>query len=192
MPVFLYPALPDRADGARLGGAPPSVIETHPLMETHRYLLTLDVVCASWTGSREVSVVLRAGFSIEDEDLVYPDMAMRAIVHEPSPRGLRDDLGWSGLRATALVARPDAGSTPALVRIDDEPVLIQGEPAFADAVRADGHRFLFQIDEEGWPVEGELEDVIAEYLWGFGSVYFYGTPSADGTVRDVVAGFIDF
>lgn len=192
MPAFLYPALPDRGDGARLGGAPPSVIEKHPLLETHRYLLTLAADCASWTGGREVSVLLRAGFGIEDEDVVYPDMAMRAIVHNPSPRGGRDDLGWPGLRATTLIQRPDAASTPALVRIDDEPVLIQNEPAFADAVRADGHRFLFQIDEEGWPVEGELEDVIAEYLWGYGSVYFYGTPGADGIVRDVVAGFLDF
>ncbi|MGW0172616.1 hypothetical protein ACWDUM_02105 [Rhodococcus sp. NPDC003322] len=59
--------------------------------------------------------------------------------------------------------------------------------------RADGgHRFLFQIDEEGWPVDGELEDVIDEYLWGYGSVYFYGTPRAGGVVRDVVAGFLDF
>ena len=79
-----------------------------------------------------------------------------------------------------------------LVRIDDEPVLIQGEPSFADAVRADGHRFLFQIDEGGWPAEGELADIVEEYLWGYGSVYFYGTPDADGIVRDVVAGFIDF
>ena len=78
------------------------------------------------------------------------------------------------------------------MRVDDEPVLIQGEPAFADAVRADGHRFLFQIDEEGWPEEGELGDIVEEYLWGYGSVYFYGTPDADGIVRDVVAGFIDF
>lgn len=192
MPVSLYPALPDRGDGARLGGAPPSVIETHPLLKTHRYLLTLAAGSASWAGTREVSVVLRAGFSIEDEDVVYPDMAMRAIGHDPSPRGVRDDLGWPGLRATALIERPDAASTAALVRIDDEPVLIQGDPAFGDAVRADGHRFLFQIDEEGWPVEGELEDVIAEYLWGYGSVYFYGTPDVDGTVRDVVAGFLDF
>ncbi len=190
--MFLYPALPDRADGARLGGAPPSVIETHPLLETHRYLLTLAASCASWSGGYEISVVLRASFSIEDEDLVYPDMAMRAIVHDPSPRGARVDLGWPGLRATALAERPATASTPTLVRIDDEPVLVQREPAFADAVHADGHRFLFQIDEEGWPVEGELEDVIEEYLWGYGSVYFYGTPGSDGTVHDVVAGFIDF
>ncbi|MBB1152801.1 hypothetical protein [Amycolatopsis dendrobii] len=66
------------------------------------------------------------------------------------------------------------------------------EPSYADAVRADGHQFLFQVNEEGWPVAGELEDVIEEYLWGYGPVYFYGTPGADGIVREVVAGFIDF
>ncbi|TDP91714.1 hypothetical protein EDF62_2333 [Leucobacter luti] len=192
MPVFLSPALPDCENGARLGGAPPTVIETHPLLESHRYVLTLAAGCASWTGGREVSVVLRAGFSIEDEDLVYPELAMRAIVHDPSPRGVRDDLGWPGLRATSLVEPPAAASTPPLVRVDDAPVLIQGELAYSDAVRADGHRFLFQIDEEGWPASGELGDIVEEYLWGYGSVYFYGTPGVDGTVHGVVAGFIDF
>ena len=146
MSMSLHPGLPDRADGGRLGGAPPAAIENHPLLATHRYVLTLPADCAAWTGGNEVSVVLRAGFSIADDDIVYPDMAMRAIVHAPSPR----------------------------------------------AVLADGHRFLFQVDEDGWPVDGELEDVVEEYLWGYGSVYFYGTPGADGTVRDVVAGFIDF
>jgi hypothetical protein len=51
---------------------------------------------------------------------------------------------------------------------------------------------LFQVDEDGWPVDGELADVVDEYLWGYGSVYFYGTPGPDGIVQDVVAGFIDF
>lgn len=45
-------------------------------------MLTLAAGCASWTGGREVSVVLRASFSIGDEDGVYPNMAMRVIVHD--------------------------------------------------------------------------------------------------------------
>lgn len=192
MSAFLYPALPDRVDGARLGGAPPTLLEAHPLLATHRYVLTLGAGYAAWLGGHEVSVVLRAGFSIGDDDIVYPDMAMRAIVHAPSPRGDRADLGWPGLRSAALVDGPGGEDAPALVRIADEPVLIQNEPGYADAVRADGHRFLFQIDEEGWPVDGELADVVEQYLWGYGSAYFYGTPGPDGVVRDVVAGFIDF
>jgi hypothetical protein len=78
------------------------------------------------------------------------------------------------------------------VRIGTEPVLIQNDPTYADAVLADGHDFLFQVDEEGWPVAAELEDMVGSYLWGYGSVYFYGTLREDGTVDEVVAGFIDF
>jgi len=189
--VNLVPVLPDRADGGRLGGAPPVAIEAHPLLETHRFLLTLPADCAPWARGREVSVLLRDGFDIGDDDLEYPDMAMRALVHEPSPRGARSDRAWPGLRAAALSASDDAAEPP-LVRIADEPVLIQNEPSYADAVRADGHRFLFQIDEEGWPVKGELADIVEQYLWGYGSVYFYGTPDASGVVHEVVAGFIDF
>ncbi|PRB09698.1 hypothetical protein [Microbacterium sp. MYb62] len=80
------------------------MIETHPLLKAHRYLLTLAAGSASWAGSREVSVVLRDGFRIEDEDVVYPDMAMRAIVQDPSPRGGRDDLGWPSLQLVVLEA----------------------------------------------------------------------------------------
>ncbi len=191
MSVFLGPSLPDLADGGRVGGAPPLEIESHPLMRTHRYVLTLPVGCAPWNDGVEVSVLLRQNFDIGDDDLVYPGMAMRALVHKPSSRGNRSDLGWPGLRSVGLSRLPDDDGTTPLVRIDVEPVLIQNEPSYANAVRADGHHFLFQVDEEGWPVHGELEDVIAEYLWGYGSVYFYGTPGPDGVVRDVVAGFID-
>ncbi|WP_116204261.1 hypothetical protein [Amycolatopsis circi] len=192
MPVLFTPSLPDRVAGGRLGGAPPVAIEADPLVATHSYLLTLPAGCAPWAPASEVSVLLRKGFGIGDSDLEYPDLAMRALVHAPSPRGEHTAMGWPGLRSTALVETPDADDSIALVRIADEPVLIQNEPSYADAVRADGHQFLFQVNEEGWPVEGELEDVIDEYLWGYGSVYFYGTSGADGIVREVVAGFIDF
>ncbi|WLP89979.1 hypothetical protein [Gordonia sp. NB41Y] len=192
MSTFFVPSLPDARDGGRLGGAPPVAIETHPLLSTHRYLLTLPAGCAGWATGIEVSVLLRDGFDIGDDDLVYPDMAMRALVHSPSPRGVRPDLGWPGLRSAGLTVPGGGGGVVPLVRIDDEPVLIQNEPGYGDAVRAAGHRFLFQIDEEGWPVGGELDDVIDEYLWGYGSVYFYGTSGAGGVVEDVVAGFIDF
>lgn len=190
MSVFLGPSSPDRTDRGRVGGAPPAAIESHPLLRTHRYVLTVPAGCTSWNDGVEVSVLLRDGFDIGDDDLEYPDMAMRALVHQPSSRGNRSDLGWPGLRSVGLTVLLDDDATP-LVRIDDEPVLIQNEPSYSEAVRADGHHFLFQVDEEGWPVEGELENIVDEYLWGYGSVYFYGTPGPDGVARDVVAGFID-
>ncbi|WP_426738110.1 hypothetical protein [Plantibacter sp. 2H11-2] len=166
-------------------------IQEHELFATHQYLLTVPADHAPWARGVEVSVLLRRGFTIGDDDLEYPNMAMRAIVHEPSPRGDRPEFGWPELRATALTVMPGDDS-PGLVRIADEPQLIQQEPEYSAAVRADGHRFLFQIDEDGWPVDGDLAGTVDEYLWGYGSVYFYGTPGPDGVVREVLAGFIDF
>lgn len=189
-PVPLGPSLPDSLHGGRLGGAPPVAVEGHPLLATHRYLLTLPAGCAPWASDVEVTVLLRDGFDIGDDDLVYPDMAMVAIVHTPSPRGSRPDRGWPGLSSTALRRVPDG--MPALVRVDGPPVRVQAEAGRDDAVRADGHRFLFQVDEDGWPVDGELADVVDEYLWGYGVVSFYGTTGDDGTVREVVAGLLDF
>ncbi len=80
-----------------------------------------------------------------------------------------------------------------LVLIAPQPALIQNEPSYADAVEADGHSFLFQINEEGWPVVAESHpDFVEEYLFGYGSVYFYGSSDATGLVREVVPGFLDF
>lgn len=44
------------------------------------------------------------------------------------------------LRATSLAERQDAVAVPPLVRVDDDPVLILGEPSFADygTLDADG------------------------------------------------------
>ncbi|MFY1624914.1 hypothetical protein ACN261_04315 [Micromonospora sp. WMMD723] len=190
MVTTLTPTLPDSRAGGRIGGAPPVAIESHPVLTTHRYLLTLPADCAPWTGGREVSVLLREGFDIVDDDLAYPDMAMRAVLHRPSSRGSRPELGWPGLRSASLTECGD--DIVPFVRIGTEPVLIQNDPTYADAVLADGHDFLFQVDEEGWPVAAELEDMVGSYLWGYGSVYFYGTLREDGTVDEVVAGFIDF
>ena len=188
---LLTPMLPDRVDGGRLGGTPPMALDGHPLLDTHRYLMTLPAEIAPWTGGAEVSLLLRTGFSVGDDDLEYPNLPVRAIMHAPSPRGNREDATWPGLRAAALENLPDSTSTPALVRVSDAPELAQRENAYADAVLADGHSFLFQIDEDGWPVDGDLGNVIEEYLWGYGVAYFFGTPGADGVVCDIVAGFID-
>lgn len=192
VPRFLAPTLPDRAAGGRVGGPPPVALEEHPILDTHRYLMTLPADIARWTGGAEVSLFLRAGFSIGDDDLKYPNLSVHAIMHAPSPRGRREDATWPGLRAAALEDLPGSADTAALVRVDDAPVLMQQESSYADAVRADGHSFLFQVDEVGWPVDGELGNLIEEYLWGYGTAYFYGTPDAHGVVRDIVAGFIDF
>lgn len=190
--MFLTPALPDHAAGARLGGAPPRALEGHPLWDTHRYVLTLPADCAPWARGVEVSVLLRHGFDIGDDDLTYPDMAVRALVHAPSPRSTRHDLGWPGLFPAGLVEWNGHSPARPFVRVHDTPDLIQGRPEYATDVLLDGHRFLFQIDEAGWPVGGDLDEIIDEYLWGYGSVYFYGTPAPDGVVREVVAGFMDF
>lgn len=183
----------DSEVGARIGGRPPQVFAGQPILQTHEYLLTLGTPTAPWLGARELSVFIRRGFTIGDDDLEYPDIGLRAVPHPPSSRSAESAGGHKGLGSAELINLPAEGEVMPLVLIAQQPVLIQNEPSYADAVEADGQRFLFQINEEGWPVVAEPQpEFVEEYLFGYGSVYFYGSADATGLVREVVPGFLDF
>jgi len=133
--VHLDIASTDTNTGSRVGGRPPACFESDPIVEAYDYLFTLGAGTAAWLGSREMSVFLRRGFTIADDDLEYPDIGVRAVLHEPSPRGTRTDGRHPGLGSAALVfAEPDA-ETPAFVRVGPTPVLIQNEPSYARGSR---------------------------------------------------------
>ncbi len=191
--VHLDIAAVDTDTGSRVGGNPPACFESDPIVESYDYLLTLDTTVAAWLGDRQASVFLRRGFTIADADLEYPDIGVRVVLHEPSSRSGGSSGRHPGLgRAAMVFADPDV-ETPPFVRIGPTPVLIQNEPSYAARVEADGYRFLFQIDEEGWPVRDDPDDeFVEEYLFGYGSVYFYGMFDEDGRAIDIVAGFLDF
>ncbi|WP_092804795.1 hypothetical protein [Rhodococcus globerulus] len=183
----------DSEVGSRIGGRPPQVFAGQPILQTHEYLLTLEAHTAPWLSARELSVFIRRGFSIGDDDLEYPDIGVRAVLHPPSSRSPESAGSHEGLGSTALINLPADAEVMPLVLIAPQPVLIQNEPSYADAVEADGHGFLFQVNEEGWPVVAESQpEFVEEYLFGYGSVYFYGNCDETGLVRDVVAGFLDF
>ncbi|MGG7100144.1 hypothetical protein [Rhodococcus sp. 24CO] len=183
----------DSEVGARIGGRPPQVFAGQSILQTHEYLLTLAAHTAPWLGARELSVFIRRGFSIGDDDLDYPDIGVRAVLHPPSQRSGESAGSHEGLGSAALIKIPAVDEVMPLVLIAPQPVLIQHQPSYADAVEADGHHFLFQINEEGWPVVAEPQpEFIEEYLFGYGSVYLYGSCDETGLVRDVVPGFLDF
>ncbi|WP_259118133.1 hypothetical protein [Rhodococcus erythropolis] len=183
----------DSEVGSRIGGRPPQVFAGQPILQTHEYLLTLEAHTAPWLGARELSVFIRRGFSIGDDDLEYPDIGVRAVLHPPSSRSAESAGTHEGLGSAALINLPADDEVMPLVLIAPQPVLIQNEPSYADAVEADGHRFLFQINEEGWPVVAESQpEFVEEYLFGYGSVYFYGSADAAGLADEVVPGFLDF
>lgn len=183
----------DSESGDRIGGRPPQFFAGRQILQTHEYLLTLAAHTATWLGGRELSVFIRRGFSIGDDDLEYPDIGVRAVLHRPSSRSAASAGRHSGLGSAALIQIPTDDEVMPLVLIAPQPVLIQNEPSYADAVEADGHRFLFQINEEGWPVGAEPQsEFVEEYLFGYGSVYFYGSADATGLADEVVPGFLDF
>ena len=183
----------DSVIGARIGGHPPLVFAGQPIVQTHEYLLTLAAHTVPWLGARELSVFIRRGFSIGDDDVEYPDIGLRAVLHAPSPRSAESAGSHGGLGSAALIKIPADDEVMPLVLIAPQPVLIQNEPSYAEPVEADGHGFLFQINDEGWPVGSQSQAEFAEeYLFGYGSVYFYGSTDANGLVREVVPGFLDF
>ncbi|CAM3104434.1 hypothetical protein [Stackebrandtia soli] len=180
----------DSDEGSRVGGSPPLAIDD-TLLSTHDYLLTLGVDTADWLRGRELSVFLRRGFSIADDDLVYPDIGARVVIHPPSPRATNGRGVLASIGSAALV--PYVGEEAlSFVRIGDEPLLIQNEPSYAKPALDDGLRFLFQLNDEGFPVDGPVGEFLdGDYLFGYGSLYFYGRVD-DAGARDVVPGFLDF
>ncbi|CCH29680.1 hypothetical protein BN6_23620 [Saccharothrix espanaensis DSM 44229] len=178
--------------GSRVGGTAPRCLALEgDLLDRYDYLLTLGADAAPWSGGREVSVLLRRGFTIAADDVEYPGIGAKAVLHPPSPRG--DDVRGvhPGLGSAALV---DAGGRTAFVRIADEPALIQNEPSYAAAVEADGYRFLFQVDDDGLP-HGDHpagEFLFGDYPFGYGAIYFYGALDEHGHATVVVPGFLDF
>ncbi|MDV8065322.1 hypothetical protein R4P64_02270 [Rhodococcus sp. IEGM 1366] len=192
----------DSDGGSRIGGRPPQVFGGQTILQTHEYLLTLGAHTAPWLGARELSVFVRRGFSIGDDDLEYPGIGVRAVLHPPSSRSAESAGSHEGLGSAALINLPADDEVtplvliapqPVLIQNEPQPVLIQNEPSYANAVEADGHRFLFQINEEGWPVVAEPQsEFVEEYLFGYGSVYFYGSADATGLADEVVPGFLDF
>lgn len=183
----------DTDTGSRIGGNPPACFDSDQILDTHDYLLTLGAATAEWLGDREVSVFIRRGFAIGDDDLEYPDIGVRAVLHGPSARGAGTRGLHHGLGSAALVVAEPGAETPPFVRIGPAPILIQNEPTYAAGVEADGYRFLFQMNEEGWPVTEDPEaEFVEEYLFGYGSVYFYGKFDETGQAGEIVAGFLDF
>lgn len=183
----------DTDAGSRVGGNPPVCFASDPIIESYDYLLTLGRDAATWLDGQEVSVFIRRDFTIADDDLEYPGIGVRAVLHEPSPRGTGNAGRHPGLGSAALVLVIPGAEAASLVRIGSTPELIQNEPTYAARVEADGFRFLFQINEEGWPVDGDSgTEFIEEYLFGFGSLYLYGKLDETGRAGEIVAGFLDF
>lgn len=178
----------DARTGSRLGGNPPTALAGNPLLETHDYLLTLAAGPVPWLGDREVSVFVRRGYGIGDPDDRYPDIAVTAVLHAPSPRSEAAVAVHPFVASRALEpATADPDESP-LIRIADEPRRIQHEASYLAPVRDAGYRFLFTFDEEGYPADDE---VVSEYQFGYGAVHFFGVFDASGSATEIVAGLIE-
>lgn len=188
MEALLGAAREDAATGSRLGGNPPVVFTGDPLLNTHDYLLTLEASTAAWLDRDELSVFVRRGYDIGDPDDSYPDIAVSAVLHAPSPRSDNHAAAHPFIASRALervTADPAASS---LIRIADEPLRLQHEASYLAPVREAGYSFLFSFDEEGFPVD---DDVVSEYQFGYGAVHFFGKFNAHGIATEIVAGLIE-
>lgn len=186
--VLLGVAREDAAAGSRLGGNPPAVIADHPVLDTHDYLFTVGGGAAPWQTDREVSAFVRRGYGIGDPDDRYPDIAVQAVLHPPSPRGTNDRGAHPFISSRALEQRAHDPNSPALIRIADEPHRVQQEESYVKPVLDAGYRFLFTFDEEGYPVD---DDVVSEYQFGYGAVHLFGRLDPTGQAVEIVAGLIE-
>ncbi|MBB5953633.1 hypothetical protein FHS29_000203 [Saccharothrix tamanrassetensis] len=195
LPVALDVAPYDTSTGSRAGGAAPACLALEgDLLDRYDYVLTIGAGVAPWSGGRELSVLLRRGFTVGDDDVEYPDIGAKAVLHPPSPRGDGGRGVHPGLGSAALVPVEADDEAAAFVRIADVPRLIQNEPTYAAVVEADGYRFLFQVEDDGLP-HGDHpagEFLFGDHPFGYGAIYFYGALDDQGHATLVVPGFLDF
>jgi hypothetical protein len=185
--------------GSRAGGAPPVCLEARDdLVVDHRYLLTLSPTELPWLGEQECSVFVRRGFSVWGEDVDYPRIGLTAVLHEPSPRGSLAAAALPGLSACRLAVAdaptgrssagvPDTSGHAPLVRAGGVPDLVRQLPLEALPVVQDGWTYLFAVDDDGWP-----EGCCGDLPFSTGAVYFFGEVGADGVVRRVLPGVVQF
>jgi len=188
MELLLGVAREDAAHGSRLGGNPPAALIDDPVLSTHDYLLTLGADTAPWLGGHEVSVFVRRGYGIGDPDDRYPDIAVTAVLHTPSPRSDTAAAVYPFVASRALApvaADPYASS---LIRIAEDPQRVQQEESYLAPVRDAGYTLLFTFDEEGYPTES---GVVSEYQFGYGAVHFFGKLDESGNATEIVAGLIE-
>lgn len=168
------------------GGAPGAVLGMAEFRAGSRFLLLLSGSEFPELNGRDLSVMFDEEFLPHGVDTIYPRIGVRCLLHEPSPESSEASTVLDSIDRGSLVLA--AEGDPWFIKVGGEPVLIQQEEYYANAVAAAGYDFFFQVDENGFPDGFVLED----YPLNYGGLYLYAKRGVGGEVVEVVAGFTQF
>ena len=179
----------NQTSDSRIGGAAPRLDYEPGYLDRYRYLCTIGHAHLPTVDDQDVSVFVRNGFLVTEDDSRYPNLGIDCVMHPPAaPRD--DDLGrLTAIGAAGLSGEEDARDPDySVIRIAATPQHIQHEPSYAAALVAYGYSFIFELDEEGY----DSDFLHESFPFNYGALYVYGRRSAAGLVSEVVAGYIQF
>lgn len=124
-----------------------------------------------------MSVCVRAGFQVSDDDTQFPNIGIVCLLHLPAEPlrgdgGRMRDLGVAGLSPADGVY--DLGNS--VTTIAATPNLIHEEAHYEAPLVAAGYSLLFELDED----RNSFEFLNGDYPFSYGAVYFYGRRNEDG------------
>lgn len=175
--------------GSRIGGAAPALDYEPGYLDRFRYLCTIGHAHIPTVDGQDISVFVRNGFLVTDNDTRFPNIGIDCLLHPPAqPRnddkGRLTDIGEAGLSEAGDARDPEYS----VIRVAATPQLIQNEPSYAAALVEAGYSFIFEFDEEGY----DSDFLNGSYPFNYGALYVYGKRDATGLVSAVAAGYVQF
>ncbi len=176
--------------GSRVGGNPPNIefLDDNFLSE-YFYFLTISGNDVNISNGNDLSIFIGNDFAVYNEKTNYPEIKIKCFIHSPAEIS-KKYLGKNDtIKSANLIKKsPITAGDSYLVKWGGDPDLIQKEPSYSETLIIDGYRFLFQVDDNGFP-DGFLSE---DYLFGYGALYIYGKINDDGAVIEAVPGFTQF
>lgn len=156
-----------------------------------------------------ISIFTPKDFEMMNNKNIYPNCAIKVIVHEFSIESSKECCANPDLSTMSISSYKDLEKDYYSIREENEknfnilggdfdeieepyhsiilgrkPVLIQDDEMYTKYLHQDGYEFFMQIDESGMP-----EKLIKKnYVFGYGALYLYSKKDNDGSEK-IIAGF---